>query len=70
MKNGIRLIFSFLIRIVGDDVVAGNLLRISCLRQQAVQLPAYFNGMWSIRTLDDFNNQLQQKDAIFRTRTM
>ena len=41
MKYVIRLIFSFTVIIVGDDqltaIVAGNLLRISCLRQQAVQ---------------------------------
>ena len=43
----VRLIFSFPIIIIGNDqltaIVAGKLLRISCLCQQAVQLPASFN---------------------------
>ena len=46
----VHLIFSFPIIIVGDDqltaIVAGNLLSISCLRQQAVQQqPASFNNL-------------------------
>ena len=49
MKSVIRLIFSFPTKIVGDDqltaIVAGNLLRISCLRQQDVQLLASLNNL-------------------------
>ena len=49
MESVIRLNFSFPKLIVGDDqltaIVAGNLLRISCLRHQAVLLPASFNNL-------------------------